>query len=125
MGLTKETIEVLIIPAKVIDSTFASKADGEFDLREDFANYLDDIIALQPALQDARLLDDEAVTQDTEDRKTLKGAIVAAMPNVPQPKRDLYADAIMGAHAGLSLIWLSGFEAGQKRAAEGKPMLKL
>lgn len=125
-GATKETAELLTPMAKVVDSVFQSTAGGQkFDFREHYPNFIDDLLTLQPAIQGADQVDEEALTQTPEDRQNIRAVLKGQMPNVPETQKELYVDSIMGVHAITSLFWRRGFNAGQDHIIQGKTAIKV
>lgn len=125
MGNTKETGELLIIPAKLFDSIKASLANGQFKLGEDFTNFLDDLAAIEPGINGVSLIKEEAATQSNDDRSQLQQLLAANMPNVEGNQKDLIARGIMGIYSFYHLIFAYGFEAGQKHIESGQERIQV
>lgn len=121
----KESTELLTIPVKVVNSFYQSLEDGSFDLSQDWGNFLDDIIALQPGLSGFKLIGGEAGTQTPDDRANMRKSLIAQMPNVPGLEAELWGDTVMGLHAVYSLIFARGFEAGQQHILQGNAHIQL
>lgn len=111
----QNTINVLQFPAKLTDSVFASIADGKFNMLTDFANFIDDIGALKPAIDSIKEVKNENVEMSIEARKELGPAIESQMPNVPADDRYDIADAMTGILSAVRIGWRKGAKA--ERAA--------
>lgn len=121
---TKETAEALTPIVKVIDSIYQSTNDGTpFNLGQDYPNFIDDLLSIQPAIDGLNQVDEESITQTEEDRNQIKAVLRSNMPNVPAPQSYLVVDIIMGLHAGASLAWRRGFNAGQDHILAGKAQI--
>lgn len=110
----KETKEGLRIPAKLIDSIYASTADGSFNLLQDFANFIDDIGAIQPGIEGLRLIDEENATMPIQEREELRQSMMDDMPNVNIDDRYDITDGITGILSFFRIGWRKGFERGQE-----------
>ena len=116
----KETKEFLTIPSKFIDSTYKSLEDGNFKFLEDFGNYVDDLLAIQPGVQGINLVDDENATMTIAEANELKVAMSSQMPNVPENDRFDLTEGMSGLLAFFRIGWRKGYERGLAAANSEK-----
>lgn len=110
----KESKEFVILPAKLIDSTYQSLADGDFSILTDATNYIDDFISIQPAVQGFGEIRTENETMTVQEAEEIRDVISASMPNVdPQDRRDLTA-GLDGVLSIFRLAWRRGAEKATK-----------
>lgn len=113
MGNTK-TIAVFGLPCMIFDSTVQSTADGEFNGISEFQNYIDDLLAIDPAVKGFAGLDEESAVMSTDDIREIPSLLEAKMPNVSEPLRTNVAQAV----SGISAIYRVGFVSGESAGEE-------
>lgn len=114
--MPKETIELLTIPTKLIDSTYKSLEDGTFNVGSDFTNYLDDLASIQPGINGVEKVDEEGGRMTNDEKDQLHAALMAQMPNVPDDDRRDIVDLFTGIQGLARLFWRKGYERGKKEA---------
>ena len=116
----ENTEKVLRVPAKLIDSTVQSLADGKFDGLREFPNYIDDLISISDGADGIKQIADESVGMSREAKYGVAPAMENEMPNVPAEDRE---DIALGL-SGLASIARIFFRRGRKQGvAEGRAQL--
>lgn len=114
----QNTKDVLNLPAKLIDSVYASLADGSFNPLTDFGNFIDDFVAIKPAIDGIKGIKNENATMPIESRKELASSIEGAMSNVPEGDRYDIASAMTGVLSMFRIGWRKGATAERAKLRE-------
>jgi len=114
----KESKEFLILPAKLLDSIYKSLEDGKFQPLTDFTNFIDDVIAIQPAVEGFGLIDDENATMDISEREDLRSTMLSEMGNVPVDDSYDIADGVTGILSLFRIGWRKGYNKGRDALAQ-------
>jgi len=102
------TKNVLKLPAKITDSVYASLEDGDFNFLTDFQNFIDDFIAVKPAIDSIKEMKEENLSMSIEERKDLQTSIVAEMPNVNEDDSFDIASGLTGVLSMFRIGWRKG-----------------
>ena len=103
-----QTTELLGFVAKLTDSTYQSFEDGDFNVREDFKNYIDDVLSIQEAVDGADKIKGENISMTVQEIEQMRKDLVALMPNVPENERHDIALGISGMLAWFRIGWRRG-----------------
>ena len=106
--MNKDTKEAMAVPAKLIDSVYQSLEDGSFNAFKDFSNFIDDIIAIQPAVDGITNMKSENASMPVGERDEVLESIKGNMPNVPETDRYDIAAIMGGSLAAFRLGWRKG-----------------
>lgn len=110
----QNTVNVAKLPVKILDSIFQATADGNWDGLSEIPFFIDDISAIQPALDGFAGIGEESRIMDANSRRQIPAQVEGEMPNVPE---NLRVDLAQGL-AGLFAIYRLGFARGQGDTVE-------
>lgn len=108
----KEFREIVVAFATVFNSFYLSKKDGKLS-GEDAPNFFDDVPAIIAAATNAQVLGPLRVATNTE-MESLKPAILAAVPALPESSKFDTAAILVGISSLLRSVAKASYEEGVK-----------
>lgn len=110
----KETKELGVLIAKVIDAVAASLEDKKIDLK-DLANFLEPVFAAQPATEGIGLVGGENANSSIPEREDTKKAVATELTKLDESTKYDLTEAF----GGILAIYRFGYRLGQKAGEEG------
>lgn len=114
--MAKETKDLAVLFAKVINSIVQAAADGKFSPLQDVQYFIDDLLAIQPAIEGAQLFGEEAATMTDEQKKEVRGVIEGELSALAPSDRTDLADFLIGNYGVARFFYRRGYNKGMADA---------
>lgn len=112
----KETTDLAVLFAKVINSVVQAAADGKFQPLSDLQYFIDDLLAVSPAVEGAELFGEEAATMTDQEKAEIHATVKGELTALSAPDQTDLADFLIGNYGVARFFYRRGYNAGLKAA---------